>query len=117
MKIAVMNAQMSGDTSEFDESKWAKMTADLIQHNLEQAAEHNNIPIKLVDREHMKLTMGEKDLAAAGVTVPPIAQPNAPAPLALASGTQPRIKAKLVIRIGRNLSLAPSSAASRRGLP
>ncbi|HUN82249.1 MAG TPA: tetratricopeptide repeat protein [Phycisphaerae bacterium] len=68
MKIAVMNAQMSGDTTEFDESKWSKMTADLIQHNLEQAADHNNIPIKLVDREHIKLAMGEKDLAAAGVT-------------------------------------------------
>ena len=42
---------------------------------------------------------------------------SAPAPLALASGTQPRMKAKLVIRIGRRRSLAPSSVASMSGLP
>jgi len=68
MRIAVMNAQMEGDTGEYDQDKWSAMTADLIQHYLEQAAERHNMPIKLVDREHLKLTMGEKDLAAAGVT-------------------------------------------------
>jgi tetratricopeptide (TPR) repeat protein len=66
--IAVMNAQVGGDTGEFDQQKWATMTADLIQYYLEQASEKNNVPIKLVDREHLAKTMGEKDLAAAGVT-------------------------------------------------
>jgi len=40
-----------------------------------------------------------------------------PAPLAMASGTQPRMKAKEVIRIGRSRSFAPSSVASIRGFP
>lgn len=68
MQIAVMNARMEGDTAEFDQKKWSEMTANMIQGHLEQAAEQHKIPIKLVDREHLKLTMGEKDLAAAGVT-------------------------------------------------
>jgi tetratricopeptide (TPR) repeat protein len=68
MKIAVRNADVTGDTQEFDQKKWSTMTADLIQYSLQQAAEKNNIPMKLVDREHMKLAMEEKDLAAAGVT-------------------------------------------------
>jgi hypothetical protein len=68
MEIAVMNARMEGDTDEFDQKKWSEMTADMVQHDLEVAAEKHKIPIKLVDREHVKLTMGEKDLAAAGVT-------------------------------------------------
>jgi hypothetical protein len=42
---------------------------------------------------------------------------SAPAPLALANGTHPRMNAKLVIKIGRNRSLAPSSVASSNGLP
>jgi tetratricopeptide (TPR) repeat protein len=68
MLMAVMNARMEGDTTEFDQSKWSEMTANLIQGKLEQAAEQYKIPIKLVDREHLKMTMGEKDLAAAGVS-------------------------------------------------
>lgn len=68
MQMAVMNAQMEGDTGEYDQDKWSRMTADMIQYYLEQAAEKHNIPIKLVDREHLKATMGEKDLASAGVT-------------------------------------------------
>lgn len=68
MEIAVMNAQMGGDTGEYDQDKWSRMTADMMQFYLEQASEKHNIPIKLVDREHLKMAMGEKDLAAAGVT-------------------------------------------------
>ena len=37
--------------------------------------------------------------------------------MAIQSGTQPSMNAKEVIRIGRSLSRAPSSAASTRGLP
>src|SRR5215469_18847521 len=36
----------------------------------------------------------------------------APAPLAITSGTTPRIKANEVIRIGRSRAIAPSTAAS-----
>lgn len=68
MHIAVMNANMADSSGEFDQDKWSKLTADMIQSYLERAAEQNNIPIKLIDREHLKMTMGEKDLAAAGVT-------------------------------------------------
>ena len=68
MQMAVMDARMGGDTTEFDQAKWSDMTAKMIQFYLEEAASKHNIPIKLVDREHLKMTMGEKDLAAAGIT-------------------------------------------------
>lgn len=68
MNIAVYNTRVDGDKGEFDEKKWSEMTADLIQYNLQQAAEKNNLPLKLVDREHMKVALGEKDLAAADIT-------------------------------------------------
>jgi len=68
MNIAVRNADVTGDTQEFDQKKWSTMTADLIQYSLQQAAEKYKVPLKLVDREHVKLAMEEKDLAAAGLT-------------------------------------------------
>ncbi len=68
MQLAVMNATMEGSTGEFDQQKWSSMTADMMQHYLEQARERNNMPFRLVDREHLKLAMGEKDLASAGIT-------------------------------------------------
>ena len=49
--------------------------------------------------------------------VPMTCREMAPAPLAMASGTQPRMKAKEVMRIGRSRSFAPSSAASTSGRP
>src|ERR1700733_6088133 len=49
--------------------------------------------------------------------VPIIWRATEPAPLAVHSGTQPRIKANEVIRIGRSRNLAPSRAASASGLP
>ncbi len=68
MSIAVYDARMAGDKGEFDEKKWSEMTADLVQYHLQQAAENYEIPIKLVDREHLTITMEEKDLAAADIT-------------------------------------------------
>ena len=50
-------------------------------------------------------------------TVPRTLRDTAPEPVAVQSGTQPRMKAKDVMRIGRSRSLAPSSAASTRLLP
>ncbi|MBN2559671.1 MAG: tetratricopeptide repeat protein [Phycisphaerae bacterium] len=68
MSIAVRNADVSGDTGEFDQRKWCEMTADLIQYYLQQAAEKYDIPLKLVDREHLKIALDEKDLADADIT-------------------------------------------------
>jgi hypothetical protein len=50
-------------------------------------------------------------------TVPIICLDTAPAPVAIANGTVPRIKAKDVIRIGRKRVRAPVRAASMSGLP
>lgn len=68
MNIAVYDARMEGDTGEFDQKKWSEMTADLLRHHLQQAAEKHSVPLKLVDRQHMKIALGEKDLAAADIT-------------------------------------------------
>src|SRR5207302_6127035 len=68
MHIAVRNANMKGSTEEYDQSKWSKMTADMIQFYLQEAQEKQNVPLKLVDREHLAMANEEKDLAAAGVT-------------------------------------------------
>ncbi len=67
MHIAVRNANMAGDTGEYDQDKWSVMTADLVQYNLQHAAEQHNIPIRLVDREHLKLAIDETDLKDAGI--------------------------------------------------
>jgi hypothetical protein len=50
-------------------------------------------------------------------TVPRMRRDTAPEPVAVHSGTQPRMKAKLVMRMGRRRSLAPSRAASTRPRP
>ena len=50
-------------------------------------------------------------------TVPKMRRDTAPAPEAVQSGTQPRMKAKEVIKMGRRRIRAPVSAASTRGLP
>ncbi len=68
MSIAIYDTRMEGDTGEYDQKKWSEMTADLIHHHLQQAAEKHGIPLKLVDRQHIKLALAEKDLAAADIT-------------------------------------------------
>jgi len=68
MKIAVRDARMEGSTNEYDQKKWSEMAADMVRYNLQRAAEEHHVPLKLVDREHMKLAMQEKDMAAAGIT-------------------------------------------------
>ncbi len=50
-------------------------------------------------------------------TVPRIRLETAPAPVAIQSGEDPRMKAKDVIRIGRRRKRAPSSAASSKSRP
>src|SRR5436305_336301 len=49
--------------------------------------------------------------------VPTARRLSAPAPVAMTKGSRPNMKAKLVIMTGRKRSLAPSTAASRMGLP
>src|SRR5215468_5899962 len=56
-------------------------------------------------REHASDDRRAHDLAA-----------TAPAPEAVHSGTEPRMKANEVIKIGRRRKRAPSSAASTKGL-
>ena len=68
MQVAVLNARMDESDAQVDQAKWSSMTADMLQHYLEQAREKYHMPFKLVDREHLKFAMGEKDLASAGVT-------------------------------------------------
>ena len=60
----------------------------------------------------MKMAMNEA-ASMPPITVLPITwREIAPAPEAMASGTQPRMKANEVIRIGRRRRRAPSSVAS-----
>ncbi len=51
-----------------DEAKWGEMTADILEHYFQEAAEKHSVPLRVVDRQHLKETMEEKDLAAAGIT-------------------------------------------------
>lgn len=68
MQIAVRNANIECNDAEFDQKKWADMTADMVEFYLQEANEKHRVPIKLVDRENVKMAMEEKDLASAGVT-------------------------------------------------
>jgi hypothetical protein len=55
------------------------------------------------------------------ISIPPAAAvvllPILPGPVANTNGSKPAIKANDVIRIGRNLALAPSIAASKTDFP
>ena len=53
----------------------------------------------------------------AKTAMPMLTRAAAPAPLAITSGTTPRMNAKAVIMMGRKRSLAPSAAASNRPMP
>ncbi len=70
MHIAVYNTDViaAEGSDSFDEKKWREMTADFVQSELQNAADKHGLPIKLVDREHIKATLGEKDMASAGLT-------------------------------------------------
>lgn len=67
MKVAVKNANMKGDTGEYDQDKWSKMTADILRYYLQNAREEHGMPFQLVDRQHVGLAIEEQDLAAAGI--------------------------------------------------
>jgi hypothetical protein len=75
LKVAVMDArvdsQVEGDKGEFDEKKWSELAAEMIRGRLQNSAQKNKLPITLVDREHLKKSLGEKDLAAANLTDSP----------------------------------------------
>ena len=49
--------------------------------------------------------------------VPSTRRAEAPAPLAVASGSEPKMKANEVIRMGRSRRRAPAIAASINGVP
>ena len=96
MQIAVKNANVTGDTDKVDQNEWATMTADSIQRHLEQAAEEHNIPLKLVDREHMKLALEEKDLAASGIT-----ESNDDIEMSALKGANTLVTSKVTIKIDK----------------
>ena len=65
----------------------------------------------------MKMPMTLAAIIPPITVVPMIWRETAPAPVAIHSGTHPRMNANDVIRIGRRRSRAPSSAASVKRLP
>ena len=67
-KIAVYDATMMGDTNEYDQNKWSKMTADMLRYYLQQARERHGMSVQVVDRQHLDKAAGEQDLADAGLT-------------------------------------------------
>lgn len=71
LKIAVVDARMEGDKGEFDEKKWSGLAAEMIRSRLQNSTDAHKLPITLVDREHVKKSLAEKDLAAADLTDSP----------------------------------------------
>lgn len=67
MHIAVYNAETAG-SDEYDQKKWEDMAANLIQGSLQRSADDHDIPIQLVDREHVKVALAEGDMKDAGIT-------------------------------------------------
>ncbi len=74
----------------------------------------------MITRKNIGIRNGARNVA---LNMPPMTpRPTAfslpdPAPLAMASGSTPRTKAREVIRIGRNRKCAASTAASIADLP
>lgn len=62
--IAVKEAKVNDVT----DRKWSELAANMIQDHLHRAATKYGAPIHLADRKHLRDTMAEQDLAAAGVT-------------------------------------------------
>ena len=114
MRIAVYNADVVSDegSDTFDEKKWRQMAADFVQSELERAAEQHNVPIKLVDREHMKASLGEKDMAAAGLTDSGDAMAAA-----TMAGANAVLTSKMVVKIDKQSTTKYKSGGSFRGLP
>ncbi len=114
MRIAVYNADVVADqgSDTFDEKKWRQMAADFVQAELQRAADEHDVPIKLVDRETMKATMGEKDMAAAGITEGSDSMASA----ALA-GAQAVLTSKITIKIDKQSTTEYKSGRSFRGIP
>lgn len=114
MRIAVYNADVVADqgSDTFDEKKWRQMAADFVQSELQRAADEHNVPIKLVDRETMKASMGEKDMAAAGVTEGSDSMSSAPL-----AGAQAVLTSKITVKIDKQSTTEYKSGRSFRGIP
>src|ERR1700747_249299 len=83
-----------------------------------RAARHSSIRCTTTNSEGTNKIARQVDAIIPLKTVIPIdLHALAPAPLAMTSGTTPRMKANEVIRIGRRRAIAASTAASNSGLP
>lgn len=113
MRIAVYNADVTAEAGSdtFDEKKWRELAADFVQSELQRAADEHNVPIKLVDREHMKASLGEKDMAAAGVTE----GGDAVSSSALA-GAQAILTSKITVKIDKQSKTEYKQGRSFRGI-
>lgn len=106
MQIAVYPSETTG-SKEYDQEKWKEMAADMIQYSLQRAAEQHSVPIQLVDREHMKISLAESDMKDAGMTE------GAPATSALAGATAiitSKVNVKIDKQKGKGTSIDALSA-------
>jgi len=106
MQIAVYPSETTG-SKEYDQEKWKEMAANTIQYNLQQAAEKHGIPIQLVDREHLKISLAETDMKDAGITE------GDPATSALAGATAiitSKVNVKIDKQKGKGTSIDALSA-------
>lgn len=113
MRIAVYNADVIAEagSDSFDEKKWREMAADFVQSELQRAADQHNIPIKLVDREHMKASLGEKDMAAAGMT-----DSGDAVATATSAGATAILTSKITIKIDKQSKTEYKQGHSFRGI-
>ncbi len=61
--VAVLDA----DTTDDAEKKWSKLAANMISGLLKNASAKDDVKLTIVDRDNLKKTMAEKDLALAGL--------------------------------------------------
>lgn len=106
MQIAVYPSETTG-SKEYDQEKWKEMAANMIQYSLQQAAEKHGVPIQLVDREHLKISLAESDMKDAGITE------GEPATSALAGATAiitSKVNVKIDKQKGKGTSMDAMSA-------
>jgi hypothetical protein len=109
MHIAVYQAETSG-SAEYDQEKWREIAADTIQAVLEDAKNQHNIPIQLVDRQHVKIALAESDMKDAGITG------GAPPSSALSEATAiitSKVNVKVDTQKGKKRSLNVGAIAGR----
>jgi len=62
--IAIVDSKVN----EVTDQKWSELAANMIQDYIQDANQRLGADVKIADRKHLSDTLGEQDLAAAGVT-------------------------------------------------